>query len=149
MKRIGPLLSGIFSDLGIGDRMKLEKLRREWLGIFHEPMSVHTFPSEIKDGELLITVDSPIWLQQLGFFKRDILTKLVGFDIKSVRFRHGRITRDDRVSSLRSGSNETKPVHELRDSEIAWIDKTVSDIEDDELKDAVRKAIEKAFRQKY
>ena len=148
MKKVGNLLSGIFRDLGIGDAVKLETLRGEWLRIFREPMSLHTFPSEIKDGDLLITVDSPVWLQQLGFFKQEFPAKLSFYDIKSVRFRHGRIPRDRGALSGTDGRAE-RPERELRGAEIAWIDETVSNIGDDELKETVRKAIEKALRRKH
>ncbi|MCL0036771.1 DUF721 domain-containing protein [Thermodesulfovibrionales bacterium] len=68
------------------ERVKLELMRKEWNNLFSGPLSVHTYPVELKDKELLINVDSPVWLGQLKFFKQDIIGKLHSYNIKEISF---------------------------------------------------------------
>lgn len=139
----------VLKDLGFEDGVKLEDLRREWCKLFDEPMSLHTYPAEIKKRELLITVDSPVWLQQLGFFKQEILKKLEAYDVRSVKFRHGRIYRK-RVSAtgaaIDSDLKARAKAKRLSDSEIAWIEDTVSTLSDPELRETIRKTLEKSLK---
>ncbi len=91
MKSVGSLLSSIFKDLGIEDKIRLSSMQEEWHNLFNEPLSLHIYPVDIKNGELTINVDSPAWLGQLKFFKQDIIKKLHVYNIKEVRFKHGRV----------------------------------------------------------
>jgi hypothetical protein len=133
--------------MGISERIKLENLRRRWQDIFSEPMSMHTAPSDIKQGVLVIAVDSPTWLQHLKFMKKEIIGKLASHGITDVRFRHGNIKE---VEQGKPFDNATPPedFRELTSEDHYLIERTVEGVEDDELKDALKSIMEKAARRK-
>jgi hypothetical protein len=139
MKQAGSLIGPIIDDLGIREGVKLAEIKKNWHSLFQKPVSFHTSPSKLTDGELLLNVDSPVWLQQLNFFKADIIQKLGAFGITSVRLRLGRV-------SLK-GHSEGPPVRSkpVSAEARAYIEKTVSAVDDEALKAAMKKAMEKAI----
>jgi hypothetical protein len=146
LKLVGPLLSNIFKELGIEERFKLSLLQQEWGKIFDKPLSLHTYPYELSKGELTINVDSNIWLSQLKFFSTDIIKKLNGFGVDSVRFRFGRVYKKNSTKM-----NNTKPSHRkhlLSERDREWIEDIISTLEDKELKDNIKKAIEVSLSRK-
>jgi hypothetical protein len=150
LKKVGTLLSSIFKDLGIEDKIRLNSMQEEWHRLFNEPLSLHTYPVDIKEGELTINVDSPAWLGQLKFFKQDIIKKLQAYNVSSVKFKHGRVYQKRvKGSELRVQSeknSKTQNSKPLTLSELEWADQIVSSIEDPDLKEDIRKAIEKSLR---
>ncbi len=62
---------------------------------FHHHMS----PSLLARGELLLTVDSPVWLQELNFFRGDILRKLSSYGVSAIRFRIGRVSANVKLGT--------------------------------------------------
>ncbi|MEW6740619.1 MAG: DUF721 domain-containing protein [Nitrospirota bacterium] len=146
MKKVGTLLSSIFKDLGIEDKIRLNSMQEEWHRLFNEPLSLHTYPVDIKDGELTINVDSPAWLGQLKFFKHDIIKKLQAYNVGSVKFKHGRVYQKKGQGARGKGQEDSKQLPKsFTDSEFAWINQTVSTVSDPELQENIRKAIEKAM----
>ena len=145
MKTISSLLGPIFKELGIEERLTIDEIRGEWRTIFNEPLSLHTYPVELTSGELLINVDSPVWLQQLKFFKQDIIKKLARYNIKTIRFKHGKVyVRDEKE---RENQRELPlPPKSLGPSDISWIEEITSGLEDSEVRESVRKAIRKQLQ---
>lgn len=144
MKAVGPLLSNIFKDLGIEERLKLSFLQQEWSNLFNEPLSLHTYPYELNKGELTINVDSNAWLSQLKFFSKDIVKKLQDYGVDSVKFRLGKIYKKNPIK------NDIKPSYRksLSEKEIEWIENILSTFEDQELKDNIKRVIEISLSKK-
>lgn len=122
-------------------------MQAEWHNLFNEPLSLHIYPAEIKDGELLINVDSPAWLGQLKFFTEDIIKKLNAYNVVKVRFKHGRIYSKGFKDSKGKGIKGAKPSNPrpLESYESEWINQMVLNIRDADLKEGIRKAIEKSL----
>ncbi len=139
MNNIGKLISPFLERLGIDSSVRLQRIRQEWSDIFNEPLSSHMWPSSLKDGELLINVDSPVWLQQISFFKDEIIRKLGPSGVKGVRLRLGKTDYRQKVTG------ERRLPATLTASTLQYIEDTVSEINDEEIKDSIRKAMEKAF----
>lgn len=126
--------------------MRLESLKSEWGRIFGDPLSIHTSPVEIRDGELLIHVDSPAWLNQLKFFREDMLTKLRPYGIKDLRFKKGSVYHRNPAST---GQEKTAPPRrELTDQELRWIEENIPELPDEELRNQIRKTMERALGRK-
>lgn len=143
MNRIDRLLPPILKGLGMEEAVRLEGIKRGWPSIFREPLSLHMSPSVLKNGELLITVDSPVWLQQLTFFKNEIVGNLNAFGVKDVRFRIGR------VNVKRSkGHQDTRIKPSLEEEARKEIEETVSEIKDPSMKESVRRVMGKALARK-
>lgn len=143
MNKIGALISPILKGLGLEEAIRFEEIRREWPNLFREPLSNHMSPSVLKKGDLLITVDSPVWLQQLNFLKTEILRNLRPFNVKDVRFRLGRVMPARREVRIYKKVGTEK--HALKRDELQQIEDTVSEIDDGALKEGIKKAMEKSF----
>jgi hypothetical protein len=98
-------------------------------------------PYKLSEGEILLNVDSPVWLQELNYFKKDVIEKLNPYGVRDVRFKLGRVSKIIK-SGVQSQKSRVKP---LTTEEIFYIEKTVSQINDKELKETVRRTIEKAI----
>ena len=144
---VDALLNSLFRDLGISERIRIETLRRKWCSIFAEPLSSHTAPADLKDGKLVIAVDSPAWLQHLKFLKREISDKLKAHGIKDIKLKLGSVHIDNE-HQMPGKLASPEFFRELTDEDIARIDHTMSGIEDGELKDVIKQAMEKATRRK-
>jgi hypothetical protein len=145
MRTTGFIIFSLLKDLGIEEKVKFDSLRDKWTTLFGEPLSLHTWPADLRKGELLVNVDSPAWLQQLKFFKKDIIAKLQAYDVTSVKFRHGSIYRQ-MTRNLTAGEPEQK--RQLTDSDRGWIEETIADVQDPELRDNLRKAMGKGLARK-
>ncbi len=134
MQSLHNILNSLVKDYGIEGGITLNKVRSRWVELVGEPVSVHTFPDTIKGRTLTIIVDTPQWMHHLSFFKDEISSKLNPFGIMTVHFRMGKIP-------LRS-DKEKKIAHaELSDTDLQYIENTVGDLKDEELKDTFRKLI--------
>lgn len=139
MKRADSLLSPLIKSLGLEDSVRAGRIKKEWAAIFEKPVSLHMSPASLREGELLINVDSPVWLQQLNFYKDTIIKKLNGFGIKTVRFKMGRVLPEKK---------QAKPILEKRlltVNENSYIEETISPVQDQELRDNIKKAMEKSM----
>jgi hypothetical protein len=147
LQPLNVLLDSMFRDLGISDRIRLEQLKRRWRKIFSGSLSMHTSPAELKENRLVIAVDSPAWLQHLKFLNKEILAKISAYGIKSIQFRLGSVRSD---SELSTPTKEAAPddFRELTSEEYDAINRVIAEIEDDELKALIGRAMEKAARRK-
>ena len=140
MYRADSLLKPFIKDLGIEEGIKLSEIRRHWTTLFREPLSCHMAPSLLNRGELLLTVDSPVWLQELNFYREDILKKLVSYGLSAVRFRLGRVSAKMKTEIKKQKSNAR-----LTDTEKVFIQKAVSGIRDEALKETLKMTMERAI----
>jgi hypothetical protein len=141
VKRIDSLLGPFIRELGIEEGVRLAEIKRDWFSLFNEPLSYHMSPFMLSEGEITLNVDSPVWLQQLNFYKEDITKKLSSYGVKSVRFRLGKVSTR-KISNLKSQISNLKP---LTEEECSYIEETVLQINDEALREVVRRAIEKSL----
>lgn len=141
VKKLGSLISPFIREFGLEEAIRFGAIKREWGNIFSEPLSVHMSPARLKNGELLVNVDSPLWLQQLTFLKAQVIVKLSPFGVKELRFMLGRVTpvQREKIQSFR-----TKP-RPLKSEAVQQIEDTIAGAEDVALKESIRKAMEKAL----
>ncbi len=146
MKRIGSFFTPIINSLGIGEAIRAESLQREWQTIFSEPLSLHTWPANLENHTLTINVDSPVWLQQLSFFKNEILSKLSIFEVRDIRFRLGRIHQPELRRSARQPAAPFRL--EIDEKTACYINETVSNLHDQEMQEVVGKAMKRSLARK-
>lgn len=139
VKRADSLVAQIVKNLGIEEGVKLVRIKSEWHELFDKPLSLHAVPSVLKNGELLINVDSAVWLHQLGFYKEQIKEKLSKFAILSVRFRIGSIR------NLEKPKKEPVRLRNLTTEEKSLVEDTVADVKDKDLCCNIKKAMEKSI----
>ena len=144
MNRIGGLLSPLLKGLGIEEAVRFEGIKAGWANIFREPLSLHMCPSRLQNGELLINVDSPVWLQQISFYREEILRNLGPFGVKDVRFRIGRMGAGKTGAPRQPQQRNYAP----DSAALRQVEEAVSGIEDGPVKDSIRRAMEKALSKK-
>jgi hypothetical protein len=147
LQSISPVLDAMFRDLGISERIKLDTIHRRWSEVFSGALAEHTAPVDLKEGVLVIAVDSPVWLQHLKFMKKDIAAKLVSFGVNDIRLKHGNIFRD-RESGDSIPKTEQPAYRQLTSGETEGIERAVTKIKDNELKDIVRIVLKKSTGRK-
>jgi predicted nucleic acid-binding Zn ribbon protein len=139
MNKAETVLGPMLKQLGIENGVRLERIRNDWSDIFEKSISPHMFPATLKEGELLLHVESPAWMQQLTYYKKEIIRKLSSYSVTDVRFRLGRITKK------KQKQEPQKPMRTLSPEEVSFAASVVADIRNEELKDSIRKAIEKSL----
>jgi hypothetical protein len=141
VKRADSLLAPLISDLGIRDGVRLAGIRKDWSSIFADPVPLHTYALMLSGDELLIAVDSPVWLQELQFYKENIVEKLASHGVKAIRFRIGRVS----APSKPKGGSRRAGVRSLTDKERAFVQEEASKVCDEGLKETLKTTIEKAI----
>ncbi len=136
------LLTPILKNLGIEEGVRLVSIKNNWHYIFEKPLSLHMSPSRLSEGKLLINVDSPIWLQQLSYYKREITKKLDAYGVKDVHFRIGKLFHKKQFVSKRQKTAE------LSSEDTLFVSELISQISDDTIKEAVKRALEKSLSSK-
>ncbi len=150
MENAGSILASIFKNIGMEDSLVLVRLQREWATLFDEPLSLHIYPASLNNGILVVNVDSPLWLQQLKFFKQAILKKLEAYRINTIDFRHGsanlsRRSHTGKHYGMSAGAQPGRPEKALTEADVTWIDQTLATVNDPGLQDRIRDVLEKAL----
>jgi hypothetical protein len=139
VKKTGAVLDPILRSLGLESGVRLARIRNDWQKIFDDQVTSQLHPASLSGSELLLNVSSPIWMQQFSFHKGQILKKLNSYGVQSIRFRLGKIP--PRIQ-------ESKPPKtvELTPENRIFVSEILADVNDEKLKEAVKKAIEKSLR---
>jgi hypothetical protein len=98
-------------------------------------------PCTLSHGEILVNVDSPVWLQELQYYKKEILGKLRSYGIRSMRFKIGRVSQD----MSRTKRHEETRFRVLTPEELSLVEDTVSQIDSEELRETVQKAMKRSL----
>ena len=141
VKRADALLKHLVKDLGIEEGIRLAQIRFDWHTLFQKPLADHMSPFLLSEGELLLTVDSPVWIQELKFYREDILKKLASYQVRTCRFRLGKVNPPADRGAKRRGQKSRS----LTDYDRSFIEEAVSDIQDGELKRTIQKTIARAI----
>ena len=138
MKKAEAVLGPMLKRLGIESGVRLERIRHDWFDIFEASLTLHMYPAGCTENELLLNVDSPAWMQQFSYYKKDMLRKLAPYGITDVRFRIGKVQK--KKQQLPERKKRT-----LSDDDLSFASGVVSGITDAQLKESIRKAIEKSL----
>nr|NIR13570.1 DUF721 domain-containing protein [Desulfobacterales bacterium] len=100
------------------------------------PLALHTFPRYLSGSRLTMDVDSHAWLQQASFLKSEILKKLKPYGVSDLLMRIGRI------EALREEHQPEVAPSELTREESDFLDEVLSGIDDADLEDHIRGAMQ-------
>jgi len=142
VKKTGAVLDSLLKNLGLESGVRLARIKQDWYKLFDEQITSHLFPVSFSDGELLFHVTSPIWMQQFSYHKSEIIRKLSTYGVQNIRFRLGRVPqKKPEMTPLRKSP-------ELTSENRLFISELLSDLNDENLKDAIKKAVEKSLTSK-
>ena len=142
MKKTGAVLDPLLKNLGIESGVRLVRIKHDWYEIFDEQITSHLFPVNFSDRELLLHVTSPIWMQQFSYHKSEIIKKLSDYGVQNIRFRLGRIPQRKQETSPDSKTPELTRENRL------FISELLSDVSDENLKETIKRAVEKSLTSK-
>lgn len=135
MQSLQNILKTFIKIDGLECGVALTAIRRQWTNLVGETIAAHTFPDTLKGSVLNLIVDTPQWMHHLSFFKEEITAKLYPYSVSDIRFRIGRIPEQEK------GDNSTNKAGLSEDDE-RFIDNTLKNLNDDELKEKFRTLIE-------
>lgn len=126
------------------------RVGQAWIKTAGPAVYAHTTGAHIREGELVVFVDTPLWATELSALSehyREAVNKELGeMLVKSVRFtvsrnveKEKRIDRQLLESEQHLDQDKVEPVA-LSDSELAQVESSTSSIPDEELRRAVLKA---------
>lgn len=134
MQSFQSLLKKFAKGFKLEDGVVITALRDKWTALVGETIAVHTFPDMIKDRHLTLIVDSPQWRHHLDFLKKDICEKLERYGVDDLKFRIGKIPE--------SRGKLSKAVEaQLTEDDLRYIENTIKNVKDEELKETFRKLI--------
>ena len=90
IKAIIPQVVKTLSERKISEQEKLQDL---WKNLSQGKTAKHTLLSGMRDGKLLVYVDSPAWLFQMSLQKKKILEKIQSefIEISDIIFKIGKV----------------------------------------------------------
>jgi predicted nucleic acid-binding Zn ribbon protein len=93
-QEIRGLLAGVLRGLGLDSRIKEQTCLLVWDEVVGEQVSSNARPDIIRDGIMFVVKKSPVWANELTFYKPDMITRLnrkVGSNVlKDIIFKSGR-----------------------------------------------------------
>jgi len=145
LKELGSIIGDLYRQLGLEGEYFLGYLKEKWPFIVGETIAANSEPQSIKDGELLVKVNSPVWSEELKFSTLTLLERLRPFHIKRIKFRVGKIKPRTVNNAPTISNKETLPEASGSEGVKEFIDTATSSIQDKELRDSIKRAMEKAF----
>lgn len=138
--RVGNVLQDLLCKFGIDSKIKQLHILKLWSKVVGESLSKHSQPVSISKGNLFVKVDNSAWLNQISYFKEKIIAefnKIQGeIVVKRIYFRVGSISVPQKHTSKRK-----KRKVKLDQKELEWVHKTVTQIEDDDLKKTIERIL--------
>ncbi|MDA8086845.1 MAG: DciA family protein [Nitrospiraceae bacterium] len=139
MQRLGSGLAGLIRGLGLEDQARLHGIKARWRELLGVPLSENLEPGFVS-GATLHIAGSPLWIEQAGFYRDEILKRLSPLGIKDLKFKPGPLVKKaDRPSQAK---NENPP---LSGEETLQVEVAVQQVRDDELKRLCRGIMGKAI----
>lgn len=143
LEHLGGILKESLKKNRIAVILEDRKLRDLWDKAAGPQIAAQTRPESIKRGVLYIKVFSPVWLQELGYLREELLAKIVSSSgdtaVKNIHFSLG-----ERAAAGRPARGmETIPLdlRYLRDRDRKMIQECLPAVADPELREIVRRTM--------
>lgn len=142
MQRVGGILKRFVKDYGLETGLHLAGIKTQWQKLVGQTLAAHTSPDIIKGKTIFINVDTPQWMHHLSFYKQEMLEKLKNYGIENVRLKLGGLNE--------SSVDETKTAnaYQLTEEDAKYIEDTIQNLKNDELKEKFRTLLSDALRHK-
>ena len=73
MQKLSGILSRLLKQYGLEGKMTEYMIAEKWEAIVGKNIASHSYPAGIHHKRLYIIVDSPVWLQEVSFYKGDLI----------------------------------------------------------------------------
>lgn len=142
--KIGHIIDASFLSPGAASFGKGFLIYKIWSKAVGHNIAKRARPFKLAGKILYVTTDTSAWMEELKYLKQEIIKK-INTDLKSdavedIVFRLGR-PPEKNPSNPHQPANIPKFKRQLTKKELDDVDRLVSPIKDDELRDIVRKAV--------
>jgi hypothetical protein len=141
--RLSSTIAKILRSRGLENRLSEYRIFGQWEGAVGEVIARHAHPVAIRGKKLTLVVDSPAWMQQLSLLKPEIVGK-VNQSIGTDAVRDIKLTLGEVMPSARPADTPPVPVN-LDQEERMIIERYAREVNDADIRDAVRRVMEKDF----
>ena len=144
INRLAVTLAKMLKAQGLEGRLQEYRVFGQWEKAVGKVIARHAQPCSLRGKKMTLVVDSPAWMQQLSLLKPEIVDKvnrrLEHNAIRDIMLKLGEVApRTEEVS-------EDLPVRaDLDRDEREKIENALQDLHDPEIKEAVRRVMEKDF----
>ncbi len=148
LDRMSRIIGSLMKARGLQSRMSEYRIFGHWEKTVGSVIAGHAQPVSVRGSKLFLAVDSPAWMQQLSLLKPEIIEKVnrgLGKEaIKEISLNLGEITPLRAPAEKESAQSPVTLSPEDRSS----IESTVAGIKDVEVRQALRRVMEKDFSSK-
>lgn len=75
-EHIGAILKKMQKTTPLGKNLEQAKIWEHWEELVGKHLAAHCRPHSIKEGNLRIIVESPVWMHKLSYLKWDLLLRI-------------------------------------------------------------------------
>ncbi len=133
MVKAGHVLNKLSCELGLDSAIKLGTIQSKWQAIFDNNLTLHMYPYDLRDNRLLVYVDSPVWLRELTYLKKEVLSKLSDFLLKDITFKIGKVVRNKRSNSSTLNKAPLDSEIPIQQTPL-WVSEEIQKVKDEELR---------------
>jgi hypothetical protein len=145
--KLSAIIAKILKSRGMQSRLREYRISGQWARIVGPAIALHAQPSTLRGDRLMLIVDSPAWMQQLSLMRPEIIEKLnntLGAQtVREITLKLGEIISPPMQSRAGEGA-----AREITAEERDRIELYVRDIADSEIREAMRRLIEKDLLRK-
>ena len=145
---ISEVLKEKTSDAHTAERMKRYAIWDRWRSLVGDEVAAHARPARWQGNVLIVRVEHPTWIQELGFLKPQMMERLRGelpkAHINDIRFEVGELPKDPEPES----STQAPPTRKLSESEKDLVHSASAEISDPDIREAAEKAMSKCLSTK-
>lgn len=127
---LGSILSGALNNTEMGTKIKENTCLLVWDEVVGDHISSASQPDFVKDGILFVLTKSPVWANELSFYKNEIIQnlnrKVGGNVIREIIFKAGKIPPKKKLKKNGAFSGLNVEDIDLNDDEMEFIRNTAS-----------------------
>ncbi len=132
----------------MADKMRRYAIWDRWADLVGSEVAAHARPARWQGKVLIVRVEHPAWIHELGFLKPQMMEKLTmalpNIAIKDIRFEVGQLPPAPNSASERALS----PGRELTPDELGSVEQAVGEIGDEETRESARRAMIRSYQSK-
>ncbi len=145
---VGSILAGALTKVDLGNCLKHARIVSEWERCAGEQVARRTHPERLDGTVLHCTVSSAPWMSELTYQKRSLIQNInsvVGAGtVTDIRFKTGTVPELKAAPDVDAHPKQKRPAPEPDEDRKDFIEGLISGIKDEELKETIRRAMEKA-----
>jgi hypothetical protein len=143
-QKVSDVLSTLMKGYGLAAKTDEYRILKIWDVAVGDKISSHTQPLRLIRGILTVVVDSPAWMQQISFYKTDLIDRINNELRKDVvtdiNFRIGKVETKKRLKTHDPGLKTDISLHESKK-----IEGFLEPIKDEKIRETIRKAMTKSL----